>query len=92
MDLEDYGQEENDTALHLCAPRQRHKSQDDHRGSHCKCIIIQSVWFVLTIGCNVQLLNFTNHIFPDIETDRSCTDLDMIYTNYRDFGGLEKLS
>ena len=51
-----------------------------------------NLWFVWTIGCNVLLLNFTNHIFPDIETDRSCTDLDMIYTNYRDFWGLEKLS
>ena len=75
MDLEDYGQEDNDTALHLCASRQ---CQDNHRVSHCKCISIQSVWkfiwFVWTIGCNVQLLNFTNHIFPDIETDRSCTD------------------
>ena len=40
MDLEDYGQEENDTALHLCASRQRHKGQDNHRGSHCKCIIL----------------------------------------------------
>ena len=24
-----------------------------------------NLWFVWTIGCNVQLLNFTNHIFPD---------------------------
>ena len=52
MDLEDYGQEENDTALHLCASRQRHKGQDNHRGSHCKCIIIQSVWKFMV--CMVQ--------------------------------------
>ena len=29
MDLEDQGQEENDTALHLCASSQRHKGQDN---------------------------------------------------------------
>ena len=24
-----------------------------------------NLWFVWTIGCNVKLLNFTNHKFPD---------------------------
>ena len=89
MDLEDYGQEENDTALHLCASRQ---CQDNHRVSHCKCISIQSVWkFMVCMDHRLQCTT-TEFYKPYISRHRNRQKLYRLYTNYRDFWGLEKLS
>ena len=45
--------------------------------------ILGNICIVQAIGCSVKLVNFTNHKFPDMETDRSeinCTDFRAVTT------------